>query len=235
MKQPMSAAASIERACCAVLIFVTVFASCSQKDDAQLVRDIIGKCARLAEQKQIGGLLDFVSEDFQAQPGRYDTRSVKGVLFATFQRYGRFEIHYPRPVVKISPDGNEAEAAVFFLIVVQDRSIPGLKELYEDPQGWLEAVGEKADLYQLELHWVKANGKWLVRRAYLERFGRRRHIGFVSNFNISLPLEEEMSGTINPSPPQGERLGEGVVFRKIHPCMSRRKNGYSWKKRWRNL
>jgi hypothetical protein len=45
-----------------------------------------------------------------------------------------------------------------------------LKELYEDPQGWLEAVGEKVDLYQLELQWVKVDGKWLVRRAYLDRF-----------------------------------------------------------------
>jgi hypothetical protein len=45
-----------------------------------------------------------------------------------------------------------------------------LKELYEDPQGWLETVGEKADLYQLELQWVEVDGKWLVRRAYLTKF-----------------------------------------------------------------
>ncbi|MGD9189962.1 MAG: hypothetical protein PVI89_17215, partial [Desulfobacteraceae bacterium] len=164
MKRPLSINALIAMACCAALIFI---ASCSQKDDAQVVRDIIDKCARLAEQKQIGDLLDFADEAFQAQPGRYDKRSVKGILFATFQRYGRFEIHYPRPTVKISPDGNEAAAVLYFLIVSQDRKIPGLKELYEDPQGWLEAVGEKADLYQLELQWVKVDGKWLVRRAYL--------------------------------------------------------------------
>jgi hypothetical protein len=167
MKQPLAVSVSIVRGCCAALI-VVICASCSQKDDAQVVRDIIGQCARLAEQKQIGDLLDFAGEEFQAQPGRYDKRSVKGILFATFQRYGRFEIHYPRPAVKISPDGNEAEAVLYFLIVLKDRAIPGLKELYEDPQGWLEAVGEKADLYQLELQWVKVDGKWLVRRAYLK-------------------------------------------------------------------
>ena len=170
MKQPKSAAVSIGKACWVVLIFSSMFVSCARQDDAQIVRDIIGKCARLAEQRQIGGLLDFASEDFQAQSGRYDARSVKGILFAAFHRYGRFGIHYPRPTVTISPDGDEAEAVVFFLIVLQDRSMPGLKALYEDPQGWLEAVGEKADLYQLELQWVKADGKWLVRRAYLEGF-----------------------------------------------------------------
>jgi hypothetical protein len=167
MKQPLSPSASIVRACCAILIFI---ASCSPKNDTQVVRDIIDQCAGLAEQKQIGALLDFAGKEFQAQPGRYDKRSVKGILFATFQRYGRFEIHYPRPAVKVSPDGNEAEALCFVLIVSKDRAIPGLKELYEDPQGWLEAVGEKVDLYQLELQWVKVDGKWLVRRAYLDRF-----------------------------------------------------------------
>ena len=143
MKQPLSVSVSIARGCCAAMILVVISAACSQKDDARVVRDIIDQCARLAEQKQIGALLDFAGEEFQAQPGRYNARSVKGILFATFQRYGNFEIHYPRPVVKISPDGNEAEAVLFFMIVLQDRTIPGLKELYEDPQGWLEAVGEK--------------------------------------------------------------------------------------------
>lgn len=180
MKQPVTGNASMVWACCAVLIVVAMFASCSQKDDAQVVRSLIEKCARLAEQKQIGNLLDFAGEGFQAQPGGHDARSVKGILFVTFRRYGKFEIHYPRPTVKISPDRNEAEAVVFFLIVRQDRAIPGLKELYEDPQGWLEAVGEKADLYQLELQWVKEDGQWLVRRAYIEGFGRRR-FGSIAN------------------------------------------------------
>jgi hypothetical protein len=170
MRQSATANTSIVRTCCAALIFVSVFTSCSEKDDAQIVRDIIGKCAKLAEQKQIGELLDFATKDFQAQPGRHDARSVKGILFVTFQQYGRFEIHYPRPKVTVSPDGNEADATVFFLIVRQDLAIPGLRELYQDPQGWLEAVGENADLYELELKWVKKDGEWLVRRAYLEGF-----------------------------------------------------------------
>jgi hypothetical protein len=170
MNQPVTVIISIAKICCFVLIIVAMCASCSQKDDAQVLRSIIEKCARLAEQKQISDLLEFTSKDFQAQPGGYDGRSVKGILFMTFRRYGTFEIHYPRPIVKISPDSNEAETGVFFLIVRQDRAIPGLKELYENPQVWLEAVGEKADLYQLELQWIKKDGEWLVRRAYLEGF-----------------------------------------------------------------
>ncbi len=155
---------------CSILVVAAMLAACSEKDDTLRVRKLIDKCARSAEQKQISDLLAIASDDFRAQPGRYDARAVKGILFATFRRYGKFEIHYPQPKVTISPDGDEADATVYFLIVRQDLAIPGLRELYQDPQGWLEAVGEKADLYQLELKWVKKEGEWLVRRAYIEGF-----------------------------------------------------------------
>ena len=39
-----------------------------------------------------------------------------------------------------------------------------------DPKGWVEKVGEGADLYRFRLKVAKVGGNWLVRRAYLERF-----------------------------------------------------------------
>jgi hypothetical protein len=153
-----------------VLILLLVLTACSKKDDARQVREVIRRCAEAAEQKHITELLEAASQDFIAHPGGYNVRSVKGVLFALLRQYGVFEIHYPLPTVQIAPDGKEAAATVYFVIVRRDRSIPGLKALYEDPQSWLEAVGEKAELYQLALDWVKADGNWLVRRAHLERF-----------------------------------------------------------------
>jgi hypothetical protein len=56
------------------------------------------------------------------------------------------------------------------MIVKKDRTLPELKELYNDPRGWLEKVKEKADLYRFRLEVVKVKGDWLVRRAYFERF-----------------------------------------------------------------
>ena len=156
--------------CCYAAPFFILLAGCSQKDDVQRVREVIQKGAELAEQKHINALLEATSENFIAQPGGYDKRSVKGVLFAAFRHYGRFEIHFPRPMVDVATDGNNAASTVYFLIVRQDRAIPGLRELYENPQGWLEAVGDKADLYQLALEWVKVDGQWLVKEAYLEGF-----------------------------------------------------------------
>ncbi|MGD8844024.1 MAG: hypothetical protein PVI54_00865 [Desulfobacteraceae bacterium] len=52
----------------------------------------------------------------------------------------------------------------------QNQAIPGLKALYDNPRKWFEAVGEKADLYQLELDLVNDGGDWLVGRARLEGF-----------------------------------------------------------------
>ncbi len=53
----------------------------------------------------------------------------------------------------------------------------GFQELYKDPQGWLEEVGENADLYRLKLELLKKNREWLLRRAHLELF---RGLGFNS-------------------------------------------------------
>jgi hypothetical protein len=144
--------------------------SCSGKDDTQAIYELIQKGARLAEEKQVGDLMDLTLQDFVAQPGNHDRREAKGVLFAAFMHYGKFKIHYPRPEVERLPDNGGARATIHFLIVRQDQSIPGLKELYENPRKWIEKAGEKADLYQLELVLKKEKGDWLVSEAALEGF-----------------------------------------------------------------
>jgi len=49
---------------------------------------------------------------------------------------------------------------VHFLIV-KKQLLPDL-ELYKDPECWLEEVGELADLYKLNLQFLKKGDKWLV-------------------------------------------------------------------------
>ncbi len=144
--------------------------ACSSKDDVAVIRGVIQKSARLAEDKQINDLLELTAEGFLALPGQHDAPMVKGILFGAFRYYGRFKIHYPRPTIDVTADGTGATAVVHFLIVRRDQSIPGLKELYNDPRRWLETVGEKADLYQLKLQFKKKDGDWLVQQAQLEGF-----------------------------------------------------------------
>ena len=144
--------------------------ACSPKDDVTVIRKIIQKAARSAENHQIADLVGLTAEGFLALPGHHDVRAVKSILFGAFRHYGQFELHYPQPAVDVAADSKDASAVVYFLIVRRNQSIPGLKELYNDPRRWLEAVGEKADLYQLKLQLKKKDGDWLVQQAHLEGF-----------------------------------------------------------------
>lgn len=150
-----------------VCVFVS---SCGGKDDTKAIYALIQKGTGLAEDKQVGDLMDLALPEFVAQPGSRNRQEAKGVLFAAFMHYDKFRIHYPRPEVALFPDDGRAEATIRFLIVRQDQSIPGLKELYDDPRKWIEKAGEKADLYQLKLALKKEEGEWLVSEAELAGF-----------------------------------------------------------------
>ena len=144
--------------------------SCTAKAESEVIRGVIEKAARLAEGHDVDGLMDMTTEDFSAQPGNRDRTEVRGILRMAFRHYRQFRILYPKPGVDLSEDGHTASAVVYFLIVRQDRSYPGLKELYENPQAWLEEVGENADLYRLALRWVKWKNDWLAAQARLDPF-----------------------------------------------------------------
>jgi hypothetical protein len=153
----------------AVGLWVSI-CSCSGKDDTQAIYALIQNGTRLAQEKQVGDLMDLTLPDFVAQPGGRNRREAKGVLFAALMHYGKFKIHYPRPEVELLPDNGGARATIHFLIVRQDQSIPGLKELYDNPRKWIEKAGEKADLYQMELVLKKKEGEWLAESARVEGF-----------------------------------------------------------------
>ena len=156
-----------------LLLLASMFiflSACSGKDDAEVIRQRIQKGAEFAEQKKIGDLMEMTARGFTADPGGNDPRAVKGVLLRAFMHYGQFKLHFPQPAVEMADDGLSAAATLHFLIVRQNQVIPGLKDLYDDPRKWLETVGEKADLYQLEMSWVKEDGDWLVVNAVLSGF-----------------------------------------------------------------
>ena len=90
---------------------------------------------------------------------------MKQTLFAAFHHYGVFDIKHPEPRVEMIQPGALAKASVPFLIVKMGNAFPDLSELYDDPVRWMEAVGEMADPYELELELVKQDGDWRVRKA----------------------------------------------------------------------
>ncbi len=156
---------SVITALAAIICFSII--SCSSKDDAVAIRKLIDQGAELAEGHQIGDLMDLTTKGFSASPGSHDARSVHGILFVAFKHYGTFDLRYPRPTVNVEEGAATAEATIHFMIVSQDKPMPELKDLYEDPQAWLDKAGEKADLYRLKLDLIKQDGDWRVQKADL--------------------------------------------------------------------
>jgi hypothetical protein len=110
------------------------------------------------------------TEGFTAMPGGYNRATTRGILFRAFKYYGNFKIHYPHPTIHIDDQTHRSTATVYFIIVRQDQEFPDLRELTENPREWLDKAGEKADLYQLKLDWIKTDGDWRVEQAQIQGF-----------------------------------------------------------------
>ena len=159
------------------IIFLTCFlSSCSeQKDDVAIILSLIEKGEALAEEHETGKLMEFTSTDFKAQDGRLNRQQVRKFLWLTFRRYGNFNLLFPEPAVEISDNKKAATVMVHFLVVKKEQRIPDLEKLYKEPERWLKEVGEIADLYRLNLKFLKKDDKWLVNAAKIEPY---RGLGF---------------------------------------------------------
>ena len=153
-----------------VFIFFFLVAACSQKDDVQVIRGLIKEGAKLAEDHNVSGIMELTTEDVVALPGHHNRLEIKRLIFSAFMHYGKLKVLYPKPSVDLSTTDNSATCMIYLLIVKKDRTIPDVKDLYEEPRRWLETVGENADLFQIKLQLLKKSGKWLVKQAHLEGF-----------------------------------------------------------------
>jgi hypothetical protein len=153
-----------------VFFFFFLATACSQKDDVQIIRGLIKEGAELAEDHNISGIMELTTEDVVALPGHHNRMEIKRIIFAALMHYGKLKVFYPKPSVDLSTTDKSATCKIYLLIVKKDRTIPDVKDLYEEPKRWLETVGENADLFQLKLQLLKIDGKWLVKQAHLEGF-----------------------------------------------------------------
>ena len=74
------------------------------------------------------------------------------------------------PVPSVDVEEGNATARFPFLIIKKERSLPALKEFYQDPKRWVEEIGEAGDLYTMRLTLVKKGDDWFVTQALVERF-----------------------------------------------------------------
>ncbi len=152
------------------LIPLSFLISCSEKDDVSVIRELVEECANLAEEHNAKGIIERTTQDFHANPGQRDRMQVRKILWWVFKQYGAFEILYPEPRIELVEAGHVAKGRLYFMIVRKNQSYPDLKELYKNPDAWLEQVGKNADLYRLNLNFSKKDGDWLVKTARLENY-----------------------------------------------------------------
>jgi len=143
--------------------FFFLTAACSQKDDVQVIRGLIKDGAKLAEDHDVSGIMELATEDVVALPGHHNRIEIKRIIWAALMHYGKLKVLYPKPSVDLSTTDNSATCMIHLLIVKKDRTIPDVKDLYEEPRRWLETVGENADLFQIKLQLLKKDGMWRVK------------------------------------------------------------------------
>jgi hypothetical protein len=156
----------------ACLALVCVVTACSRGDDMERIRGLIREGAALAEKHRIDPMLQLATEDLRAEPGGYDRAGVRDVLALAFLHYGRFEILYPKPAVEVAEDGGSARTSFPFVIAAYGSSLPGLEDLRADPEAWLQAVGDRVDLFRVELRWTRTEERWRVAAVRLETLKR---------------------------------------------------------------
>jgi len=157
----------------AAIVFFTLCTACNRGDDTDKIRAQIARGAELAEAHDIGGLLELASAAVVAMPMNLDRNGIRAILWRTFKTYGPLAVFYPRPEIEINETAGGASTRFPFLIVRKEHDLPGLETLRDDPVAWIEAIGDKADLYNLQLEWIKKDSEWVVDRAFLERFSGR--------------------------------------------------------------
>jgi hypothetical protein len=114
------------------------------------VKAVINDTAKLAEAKDIKGVLEHISEDYKDPEGN-DRNAVKGLLFVYFQQYEKVGL-FVRDI-QVTVEGDEAEAQVKVILTGG-----------EDPETIGDVVPASAGGYLLDLKLVNEDGEWMVVR-----------------------------------------------------------------------
>ena len=182
-------------------IIILTVCFCSAKDDEKALRELVERAAQLAEQHDIGEIMDLTTEDFKAQPGDLDHRETKRILFMAFRHYGDLKVVHPRPSVDLDSGEGGASVSVPFLIVKRDQSLPELKGLYSDPKKWVEKVGIGVNTLQAQSVEAVITSYTGIEEAHLAPDGRWL---FIPDVPVELNTPKSVTITIRMIPKVSE-------------------------------
>lgn len=155
-----------------LLTILIQLSSCAKTDREKQLYQLIEQGVELAEGHNIRGLMELTQDSFTAGPGDRSKQEVRRILFVAFKRFGEFNIHYPKPSIRVSPDENSAIVKMNFLMASKESLFPELEQLYEDASAWIETVDKRADIYTLSIELEYESDSWLINKARITGFGR---------------------------------------------------------------
>mgnify|MGYP001183680135 FL=1 len=150
-----------------VVLSLLSLAGCAKTDDEAEIRRIVATGVTLAEARDVKGLLSLTTDRFTAHPGARDRREVSLTLLMAFRQYGKFTISHPAYDVELFTDAGEASVNLPFIILREGKDVPGVRELVNSPQEWVQQAAQVADPYYLSLSFAKDDGTWKVSAATL--------------------------------------------------------------------
>jgi hypothetical protein len=134
------------------LIMIMLFSPACKKpvSEEDRVKAVINDTAKLAEAKDIKGILEHISKDYKDPEGN-DRNAVKALLFVYFQQYEKVGL-FVRDI-QVTVEGDEAQAQVKVILTGG-----------EDPDTIGDVVPASAGGYLLDLKLVNEDGEWMVVR-----------------------------------------------------------------------
>lgn len=150
-----------------VAIIISLTLGCKRQSDPDQIVQLIDNAVILAEKHDVKKLFKLTTDDFVSKPGSRDGRASKLILLMAFRRYQSFSIRYPTPIIDVAPNGKTATVNLPFAIIRDNKPMPDVQALIDDPDQWIKKMAEKADPYYLDLKLIKEGGDWKVKIATL--------------------------------------------------------------------
>ena len=150
-------------------IFVLVSVACTEQAEEAAISELAVSAANLAEKRDIGGLQNLATTDFQLVPDGLDRKGAKWALYRYFRQLGQFKVMIPKPEIDVDVDDSTAQLKTPVAIGPRNYNPSHLSAFNDDHVEWRNHLGAGVDVFLLEATLVKEREMWFVQSARLTR------------------------------------------------------------------
>lgn len=153
--------------CLGIIVFLSL--GCSEYAEETAISELALSATNLAEKRDIGGLENLATLDFELAPDGLDLKGTKWALYRFFRQHSKFSVLIPKPEIDVDLDDETAELRMPIAIGPRNYNSSHLDAFDDDHVQWKKSLGRDVDLFQLEASLVKERDMWFVRKIRIER------------------------------------------------------------------